>query len=185
MRCNDAHFPNINQKSNIPDPTRKKTIYLRFPFINQRFTNKVYRIIERCKFSVIIKPIFMTEKPLSSKLSKNTNIPCPKNCLCGDRRICNTKNLVYEIKCKLCHQIYIGETHRTFNKRITEHIKSNSSCVYHHLKVDHRVNPDLKLIDYKIIKTGFRDILQRTGYEETMIRKIKPRLNVQHVMNIT
>ena len=64
---------------------------------------------------------------------------------------CQTKNIVYVIRCPVCHKQYIGETGRTASTRISEHkrdIKNRNkkSPVAIHCQ-DHDVDED----DIKII----------------------------------
>ena len=41
---------------------------------------------------------------------------------------------MYQIRCTLCQEIYIGETCRTMRSRFLGHLSDENSAVYKHLK---------------------------------------------------
>ena len=179
---NNLQHDNTNINNNN---TANKIMYLRVPFINQRFVHKVYRAINNCRLPIKIRPIFTTSKPLSSQLKKVDKTNCPISCICNNKSHCFSKNLVYNVKCKICNQNYIGETHRTFLSRGKEHLSTlHNSKVYEHFKLKHNITiPTSNMVETRILKNGFRDTLQRLAYEEQQIHKHKPLINIQHTTN--
>ena len=168
------------------DPQRRRhsqsshqPIFLRFPFINDRFANKVRRYLVRSNFPVKVIPIFISSPPLSILLQNRPKLVCPSNCLCAHRNLCLKKNIVYSIVCNLCNASYIGETHRTFFSRIKEHLShSSGSLVFDHFKSAHNSSISIDLISTSILDSGFKDSLQRKAAERLFISSRRPSINV-------
>lgn len=69
-----------------------------------------------------------------------------------DKNIKNNNSGVYQINCGSCDKVYIGQTGRNFNKRITEHKnnflkeKTDSTYANHLLSEKHNFNEDFKIL---------------------------------------
>ena len=79
-------------------------------------------------------------------INKNTSRETKKNI------VCSSSNVIYCIECKCCGKRYVGETKRTLQKRITEHIKDiehkrygKSEVAYHFNKPGHKQDKDMKV----------------------------------------
>ena len=60
---------------------------------------------------------------------------------------CQTTNIIYNITCTKCESTYIGETGRSLQHRMSQHLASIRLCydttIAQHFMVDHDVNVDL------------------------------------------
>jgi len=81
------------------------------------------------------------------------------------------KNLTYQVKCEVCSQTYIGETHRTLHSRISRgHLKGlEQSDFYDHFLSMHKRDPQPQDLHVTIIEAGYRDTLQRKAAEKQHI----------------
>ena len=95
-----------------------------------------------------IKVLERTGPTIKSKLQKSNPFKrdkCEDNCLIcktNGKGLCETQGITYEIKCKSCEEIYIGETSRNAKKRGNEHLqqlknKSENSVLWRHCKEKH------------------------------------------------
>ena len=155
-----------------------KVIYLRYPYINEKYAIKIRNILKKTKLPVPIKPIFITAAPLRTQLRKSNPEAIKHACISEDSCICLKKNIVYEITCKICQEKYIGETHRTLLTRIKEHHKSSSSQYYDHFIKKHHMAPEMT--SFKISQGGFSNTLQRKAAETKLIKVVKPSINIQN-----
>ena len=91
------------------------------------------------------------------------------------------KNMCYEVECDVdaCDDKYIGETHRTLRKRITEHCKPGDSHVFKHFSDKHPGVQAQDNIKVKAIAGCFQDTMHRVSTEARLIKKDTPSLNVQ------
>ncbi len=90
---------------------------------------------------------------------------------------CNSSNLVYLITCKKCNVFYIGETMRTLNLRISEHLNTIKKIVVNgrfwdfvvarHFFKDHNLYKDFCV---QVIRKDFIDIYARKNYESFLIQ---------------
>lgn len=173
------NYNNINNNNNNNDD--KPTIYIRMPHITDKTSNLIrnqfnrYNKIENTN----IKPTFVSAPKLSIQLQKHPNLPCPQTCICNQKQQCLKKNIVYQVKCNLCNNgTYIGESHRTFKTRMTEHITDKDSHVFQHLK-KHTSTLIIEHIDCTILATGFKNTLERLSSQKYFINKRKPTINKQ------
>ena len=101
---------------------------------------------------------------------------------------CSQKDIVYSIKCDLCHDndaVYIGETSRPFSQRFQEHYRSAANptaksyknmAFSKHYKTCHEGQTP-KLTAKILQKTN--GSLERKVTEAVLIQKLKPDLNGQ------
>ena len=161
-------------------PTKRveDLIAMRFPFLSINYEHRVRTALKQSGLPV--RPIFVTQQPLSCQVQQREKIPCCQPCLCEQTTSCNTKNITYEVTCALCGGTYIGETHRTHRSRLSEHLRpNNGSKVYAHFQTSHHMHPDRSLISCRIRHKGFADTLQRKAFEMQLIIEEKPSINVQ------
>ena len=126
-----------------------------------------------------VKPVFVTQPSLKRSVSFKENILCTPSCLCHGKGLCFMKNLVYQLSCNLCSQLYIGETSRTFRQRIYEHLSSESSFFYKHFIDVHGMLPDLSFVSSFILKRGFANTTERKISEKEFIKMRRPNINVR------
>ena len=106
-----------------------------------------------------LKKIF---RPPKEKLKCNSNC---QFCKCNTvPNQCNLKNVIYQINCTYCNQIYIGQTGRSIKTRLSEHTKGLcNSAVFLHFKCTHPnsvINISWKLIHINVPNTSKREILE-------------------------
>lgn len=172
---NDA----ISRDQRKKDNAKQNAIRINMPFVNDRWVNKVFNCIRKANLPIPIIPIFRTNTPLSRKFFPPSPISCGSHCVCSGQNLCNRKNIVYKIVCKLCSNVYIGETHRTFRKRINEHLSMATSQVFHHFTVIHKCSPLLTHISPSIVSHGFFDSYHRRRVEMSTIESSRPQINVR------
>ena len=167
---------NRRNRSNIDG---KPVVYMRLPFLSAVAEQQFRAAIRRVNLPVHIRPIFISEAPLSVQLSKRQTVNCGPKCVCSNRRLCNRKNVVYKVWCKLCNQFYIGETGRTLRTRVKEHLTQASSNVYRHFSMTHGCAPTLNNIHFISCGGGFFDAAHRKAFEAQLITTDGPQMNVQ------
>ena len=65
--------------------------------------------------------------------SRNESTCSLSDCPVSDPKLCFRRNVVYQVQCTGCNNIYIGSTIRHLHLRIREHLKSDQSSVKRHL----------------------------------------------------
>jgi len=129
--------------------------FIRLPYLGEGHLKSIRRLLHQSGLNSSIRVIFSTSKPLSHQFRppqqeqqcKPTCISCKCAVVKGK---CLRKCVVYKIECLHCDKIYIGETHRTINSRIKEHIgEDKKSKVYQHLL--NCCNPSTSNIRWKIL----------------------------------
>jgi hypothetical protein len=156
---------------------KPKNIYVRMPFVDDRSASELRDYARETGLPV--KIAFSAPKPLSQQLRKGYPPPCPRGCICDGRGQCSAKNVVYRIQCTLCQAEYVGETHRTCKRRRMEHCTQRESHVYKHFSLHHPSLPIQNNITFDIVARGFQDTMHRLAAEKTVIKDLKPSLNVQ------
>ena len=174
----------------------KNQIYMRLPYVNETIVRRVNGILRNSGTS--IKPIWTNDNSLKKTLVSSALIhpPCPSgNKLChtcenGLRGKCFTKNVIYQITCKICQvqqrdTFYIGESTRPVRYRFNEHLsdarlRKMDTPLGEHTLHQHTDLPNIdinKLFDIKILDTG-KDCADIKIKESIHIRNLKPRLNI-------
>ena len=152
--------------------------YLRFPYICEAHCNKVRGMLRCHTLPVKIVPIFVTNPPLKNMLKKESPNNCGGHCLCSGKHLCDIKNVVYQIECKICHAKYIGQTMRTMRKRIGDHCSPHSnSMVFEHFRQDHYRAPTKADVDVKILQRNFKNTLERLEGEKLCLKTLSPSIN--------
>ena len=100
-------------ENNINMIAPRKKIYVSFPFygyISEKLKNEVNTLVNMRFPQVDLRLIFKNESSVGSLFTHKERL---ETFLCS--------NLVYEYKCALCNECYIGSTARQFGCRISEH----------------------------------------------------------------
>ncbi len=160
---------------------------IRLPFINEKLKRAAERAIKQSPFDINI--VWVSGPSLLSKISRSAIQPlvCTKaNCitkLSSDRNICFAKNIVYQISCGLCHEVYIGETGRFLHQRVTEHTanvgtasEASEQPLRKHWYENHR---GLQFRGEVKILRRCRDAADRKLWESAFITDMKPNINTQ------
>ncbi|XP_045466683.1 uncharacterized protein LOC123675373 [Harmonia axyridis] len=105
--------------SHIKDDTKK---YISLTYVNR--TSE--RIAKYFKDKFNLKVSFKTNNNLGTFVRNNK-----------DKTNKDNKSGVYKLKCGDCHMVYIGQTERSFKKRIHEHQKSFTSNTTHSTYANH------------------------------------------------
>ena len=162
-----------NRKKNKSNESQK--VCLSLPYISNRVSNIVKNFIKKKKLNIRVnfKPgkklreLFCCSRP-------RDNRTCIKNkcniCSMMTNKDCSLVGPIYQITCKLCSQIYIGETSRSANERLAEHLryatKPNCKSYYGEALAEH-------------YRTLHKDTVPRLEFEildremNTVRRKIK------------
>jgi hypothetical protein len=160
----------------LPKP---KLPTLSLPFVNDVISRQCHSLLHRTGLKDKLRICFRS-RPLSSLLRPpRGNSLCDDNCntcSCAEKPgFCFLKNVVYLISCVHCSETYIGETGRTVNSRIREHLSRPSSAVFRHL-LQHG-DPDWNSISWKILHKNVRGTSVRKRVELTEIRAHSPSIN--------
>ena len=140
-----------------------------------------------------LKNCFSTDLSRGDHCGREICPPCEQET--ENRQNCRTQNILYETKCLLCNPptsghkkdapqkpairngIYYGESSRSFQERIAEHVKdadtfSQKSHVIKHWMKDHRDENTKPPFAYKVIKK-YKDCLSRQVGEAIKIQQTK------------
>ena len=131
----------INKLNNTTvEHVNRNIIYIKMPFINDFYTNKINHITRNLGLNDKVKFYYKT-KNLTNIFLKKEKLKCNTDCLfCSIAKrmdICNLKFVVYIIECGLCQRVYIGETKRLLKTRISEHFIDTNSAVFKHNSSEH------------------------------------------------
>ena len=113
QRTVNKHNRRKEQLRECPEEEPKQTKSINLPYI-QGISEQLKRALNKHN----IKATFYTQTTLRSLLTKSKD-PIPKE----DRN-----NVVYQLNCKDCEAVYVGETKRTLNVRAEEHITAIKSA---------------------------------------------------------
>ena len=151
----------------------------RIPFISDTFNGKVKRILRKNKINArLVNDKHPNIERLTADRSQSTSICSSKVCTIPD--ICQHRNIVYEARCNLCSEKYIGQTTRTLHERAREHYlaaknKSSTSALGNHYADKH---PTIRepSIGFTILQRC-RDELRLKIREAMEIKVRKPSIN--------
>ena len=111
--------------------------YFKLPYVGE-YSNQIKKRLSKlyktfCKLDKDIRVIFNTSKIRDYFSTKDTVPKCFKS------------SVVYQYTCARCASCYVGRTHKHLITRINEHLGSESSSIFKHL----RDNPACKNFDQK------------------------------------
>lgn len=158
--------------------------YFKFPFINDHINHKIHRVFKNLNLPV---RLYNKTTSLSSILKPKieNNLECHKTtCTIKQKNICLQKNVVYQLTCKTCNQVYIGSTIRKFHERYHEHLTRTHQPINNHLLIcsTNNNNTSNKLpFTFKFL-THDNDILNLRIREAFHIRRQNPSLNTKKEM---
>ena len=164
-------------------------VNLKLPYLSEQVSSKILRFVksQALPINVIFTPgkklkdLFCSSRPYDKrKCTLNKCLICPK--LQGDID-CSITGPVYQITCRHCEQIYVGESSRSLHDRLGEHLRfarnpNNTSYRDEAMAVHYRQNhpdtePDLV---FDLLKTESKTILRKI-YEAMFIFNLKPTIN--------
>ena len=83
---------------------------------------------------------------------------------------CHKSNVLYEWTCRICGEMYIGETSRNFYTRSKEHLKKAEEDKLDSFIANHQTKCTNASFKVKVLKS-FKEPLSRQIYEGTYIRR--------------
>ena len=193
LRCNGYSNPRqylTFRHKVISTKVRDTTmVNLKLPYISEQVSAKILRFIKAQSLPVTViflpgkklRDIFCSSRPYDRRKCNNTNcLICPK--LQGDID-CSITGPVYQITCKHCDEMYIGESSRSLHDRLGEHLRyarspNNTSyrdeaMAVHYREKHPNTEPDLV---FQLLKTEGKTILRKI-YEAMYIFNLKPNIN--------
>ena len=180
----------INMDSNTKRQKPDNPVYLSLPFLTDSLKEICTDIVKKCG----INNILLSWKPgrsLKSQLVSSQFSPqkCHKGCMScaktakGYFTKCDTRMFVYELKCSICGDTYIGQSSRFPHNRIYEHCRSvnnleDDKAISTHFLENHS-NDDISLFDFtfRILKSC-NDYLDMLISESELIKKYEPKINI-------
>ena len=116
---------------------------------------------------------------LAARLKPAFKRQCGNGCICGGKGICDQKNCVYLIVCRICQKEYCGETSKTLRSRVKAHCPQTSSNVYRHFQREHYKQPSAPDLVISILEFHCINTLHRLAAEKTHINRRHCALNIQ------
>ena len=167
-----------NQENGNTNPKRTApSIFLRFPYLNEQLKRRVNNLVRRTHLNDQVSVWFDSGKNLARHFHPpKESIKCAQSCpsckTTNKPNLCSTKNVIYQISCKLCNKLYIGETCRPISYRLKEHCnKTNStSAVAQHFVTQHE-NADIS-IEWTILHKYLPNQNQRLFLEAKYISRV-------------
>ena len=182
------HLPETNQPqpNHIWTNTRKymQKNPLKIPYITHKLNAHCKRVINYLDLPL---------KLINTKAQQANHIPNPQGptkCItrCQICKIlpphntCKETNVVYQAKCNICSQTYVGKTSTTLYKRITQHksdLSNNKdkSPLGEHLDKQHPDTPkNLQQFQFSVLKKG-NDPVDTLIREALLIKNNRPQIN--------
>ena len=114
-------IPNTGTGTRVSEESvNEKRIYASGPYI-KGISERLQRACKSHEVTLVHKPVNSLRSQLVRVKDKTENL-----------KKCGT---VYHIHCKQCHKDYVGETSRSLETRVKEHLSRNSSAVLKHWKL--------------------------------------------------
>ena len=169
---------------------KDQRLYLSLPFVSDVLFERCKKIVQHSE----IGNIMLSGKPgLSLKdhlVSTQYKAPkCHSKCLAcsktseGNHTKCDRRMFVYELKCKICGDTYIGQSSRYPHNRIYEHcyaiknLNDDKAIATHFIEEhDDIKNNDLFDFEFRILKYC-KDYLDMLLIEAELIKKYNPNIN--------
>jgi len=158
------------------------TAMIRLPYINENIRHKAESATKRSNLHV--KIVWCTPKSTTSKCTSSalSSLECKKNCPTAPNK-CFVKNVVYEIKCGLCGESYIGETGRFLHQRVKEHTANvrrgttlSEQPFMKHYGTRHE---GVEFSGVVTVLRRWRDAADRKLWEAHFISRQNPSINIQ------
>jgi hypothetical protein len=148
---------------------------MKLPYINEEFKRRSLAVVRRSGLNNI-KIHFLNGKSSSQRfVPRKETMNCSNNCeTCKSGKKtnrCHNKNVVYEIECRHCNKVYIGETGRTIGTRIKEHLTMDKQTVYKHIESHMSNEDDMPSITWRILHCNINNDDERKYIEAFEINK--------------
>ena len=161
--------------------------FLTLPYVNETVLCKVKKAVKKSKLNVRLGWYAPNTLKKSLVTSQLTSAPCPagvrscQTCVAISGGRCTDKNVVYEVRCEVCGNIYIGESKRPVRLRFNEHVRSmlcftENTPLGDHFRNKHPNMRDRALLSIKILKRTL-DHPDRKITESLYIREKRPSIN--------
>ena len=118
--------------------------YIKCPYVNEATKRRYITFFNRLGISETYLPWFHGGLSLKRIFHPpKEKVKCSTNCkfceISEKTNLCHTKNVIYQITCDICDQVYIGQSQRMIKSRINEHIflRSTESAVKSHFSTSH------------------------------------------------
>ena len=166
--------------------------FFTLPYVDERLLCKVKNVVKRSGLK--IRLAWRNENKLKNQLVRSSfaRPRCPGGnrchlCKSGFRGGCTQKNIVYQLKCKICNSRgieteYVGETKRPLRLRYNEHVRDmlsrkEDTPMGDHFRLTHPDADDTPSpFDVKVLYRA-KDHPDRKIVESILIRNRKPKLN--------
>ena len=168
---------NYDRRQTAPQERTKPKCYIKMPYIDEGWKRRILQVVKSSRLVGIVGVYFEGGKPLRQlfrpPVEKLTCLPdCATCAMTSMKKRCYSKGVVYKISCNICGLVYIGETGRTLQSRLTEHIdvkQTLRSTVSRHYKTLH--NATVPAFTWSILHSSIHDTRRRTILESMYIRK--------------
>ena len=161
-------FENRNQTQNQNHNNR--TYYFQFPFISDNIQNKIKRIFRNENLNVRLYDRKHTLRNALKNINPQESQCNKQSCSINDSQLCYKKSSVYQLKCQLCHKIYIDSTIRYLHDHIQEHLTSNLSSVFQHKQqCKSKFNTKIICIEKDKVNLRFKEAIK--------IKQLNPEIN--------
>ena len=193
LRCNGYENPRqyltLRHKVISTKVGDESMVNLKLPYISEQVSLKILRFVKSQKLPITViflpgkklRDLFCSSRPYDRRKCNITNCQiCTK--LQGNVD-CSTTGAVYQITCKLCGEIYIGETSRSLHDRLGEHFRyarspttqsyKDEAMAFHYRENHSGCEPDLS---FKLLRTESNTILRKI-FEAMFIFNLKPNIN--------
>ena len=157
----------------IPNNDEQENIFLKIPYVSEQLKRRALSVIRHSGI-LNIKTHFMNSGPSSKVFAPSREkLNCPDDCetckLTLKTNCCLTKHVVYQVMCSNCNITYIGETGRTVESRIKEHLRMKKQTVFVHLK-SHPDNPlEESPFSWKILHSNVKSHSERKIIEALVL----------------
>ena len=207
LKCNGYSDPRSFQNTHIKSPkmdsfSKDEKVCLKLTYISEYVSYETLRYIRRRKLPIHViftpgkklRDIFCSSRPLDRPTCSSideqvghqsmTYLPSCKICEhLEDNLNCRTTHPVYLITCLLCKNAYCGESSRSLNDRLSEHLRyatnpekpsyRDEAMAVHYRTHHPSVPPKLS---FRLLHTEHNTIM-REIYEAFMINNLKPKIN--------
>ena len=175
----------LRQKRTTTTTTTKKSQFnsvLKIPYVNEIFNSHVRACLKRNGFSRtrLVNPKPETIEQISSK-PKPSQVCRLRKCPIKDHfQDCTKTHVIYEARCNLCPNNYIGSTTVALRYRARQHIYAirrcdNTYALGEHFTKDYR--DTAPSVMFRVVKSCGQDELRLRIAETYWIKKLAPTLN--------
>ena len=152
-------------------------ISLRVPYTDEVIKRRISRLLNRTGLRNKLRIWYDSGRSLRRKFHPPKEKPlCPSDCSScilkqKDSDSCFEKNLIYQITCNLCNNVYFGETCRMIGTRIREHVSMNNpSAVKDHFILSHPQRP--VSVVWRVVHRSQRRYYNRKCLERQYINSV-------------